>query len=202
MATIADIVAAGKEFGVFDFYLPFIIMFSIIFGILMKTSIFGSPKDAGVRRLNLILAGAFSLFVMIYTPVGITLAGFLSSLFAEALIVIVTIVAIMMIFYLLFPLIGIKMELKSGVKFLVIIIILIGIGIFISSGGLAFFPGLTFGEISGVPNIIVPSIGLSSQDLALIVLGLLTLVAFWWIVKGEGGSKGENVKYVPVPVKE
>lgn len=192
MATIADVVAAGKEFGIFDFYLPFIIMFAVVFGILSKTKIFGT--DSRVDRLNVIIAGGMSLFVMIYTPAGVTLAGFLSSLFAESLIVIVTIIAILIVLYLVFPILGIKTgdltEPRRCARWVIIFIIILGIGVFISSGGLAFFPGLTFGNIPNIPTILLP--GLTSQDVAIVVLALLTLLVFVWIVKGgdEGRKRG------------
>ncbi len=191
MATIAEVVAAGKEFGIFDFYLPFIIMFAIIFGVLMKTQIFGDPsKQKGVKGLNVILAGAISLFVMIYTPVGVTLAQFLSTLFAETLIVIVTLLAIMLVVFLVMPMLGVKFD-ETGKKraggVVIALIILIGVGVFISSGGLAFFPGITFGTIPAIPTVLLP--GLTSQDLALIVLGLLTLFVFWWLVRSGGSGE-------------
>ncbi len=185
MAAIADVVAAGKEFGVFDFYLPFIIMFAVIFGILSKVKIFGEGR--GVNRLNVIIAGAMSLFVMIYTPVGVTLAQFMASLFAESLIAIVTIIAILMIVYLVLPVLGIETDpskpktAMKGARIIIMLIVLLGIGVFISSGGLAFFPGLTFGAIPGIPTVLIP--GLTSQDLALIVLGVLTVLVFWWLTK-------------------
>jgi len=40
---LAEIVASAKGFGIFDFFIPFIIMFAIFYGLLYKTKIFGDP---------------------------------------------------------------------------------------------------------------------------------------------------------------
>ncbi len=39
--TIADLIIQFKEFGIFDFYLPFMIMFGILYSILARSKIFG-----------------------------------------------------------------------------------------------------------------------------------------------------------------
>jgi len=192
MAGIADLIAAGKEIGIFEFYLPFVIMFAILYGLLSKSKIFGdASKDRKVRSINLIIALAASAFVMAYTPVGITLTTFFANLFTNALIAIVTMLVFLMLTALVLGAAGVKMELTKGVKFVVLILIILVIGIFISSGGLAFFPGLTIGDVSGVPTIVFPQLNLSTQDIAIIILVILTGLVILYITKGEGGGKGK-----------
>ena len=202
MATIADVIVRAQEFGIFEFYLPFIIMLAITFGILQKAKIFGDPAASrSARNINVILAVSISLFVMVYTPAGITLSQFLAALFGQTLVVILSMLSILMMVFFVLPILGVKMELKRGVKVLVLIIVAIGIAIFISTGGTALFPGITWGQFPQLPTVLIP--GLTLQDLALVVLGVLTIAILIFVVSGGGGKNKENgIKYVPVPTRE
>lgn len=194
MAGISDLIAAGKEMGIFEFYLPFVIMFAVLYGLLSKSKIFGdAEKDRKVRSINLIISLAASAFVMAYTPVGITLTTFFANLFTNALIAIVTMLVFLMITALVLGAAGREMKLESGAKFVVLFIIILVIGVFISSGGLAFFPGLTLGPVSDVPTPIIefPNLKLTTQDIAIIALVILTGIVIWYVTKGGGeGRKG------------
>lgn len=186
---IADLVAAGKEFGIFTFYLPFIITFGIIWGLLTKSKVFGAPDEKHAKVINLVISLAASLFVMAYTPIGVTIGTFLSNLFAGTLIVIVTLLAILMIVFIVSGVTG--MPMKPGRKMGIVIILLliaIGIGVFISSGGTAFFPGLTWGIVPAVPIELIA--WLTTQDAAILILVILTGLVLWWTVKE---SKEERV---------
>lgn len=190
MAGIADLIAAGKDIGIFEFYLPFVIMFAILYGLLSKSKIFGdSEKDRKVRAINLVISLAASAFVMAYTPVGITLTTFFANLFTNALIAIVTMLVFLMIVALVLGAAGREMKLEKGAKFVVLFIIILVIGVFISSGGLAFFPGLTLGPVSEVPIVIFPELNLTTQDIAIIVLVVLTGIVIWYVTRGGGEGK-------------
>lgn len=192
MAGIADLIAAGKDMGIFEFYLPFVIMFAVLYGLLGKSKIFGdSEKDRKVRAINLIIALAASVFVMAYTPVGITLTTFFSNLFTNALIAIVTMLVFLMLVSLILGAFGGEMKLEKGVKFVVLFLVILVVGIFISSGGLAFFPGLTLGTVSDTPTLVFPELNLTTQDVAIIVLVVLTGIVIFYVTKGEGGGKRE-----------
>ena len=194
MAGIADLIAAGKDIGIFEFYLPFVIMFAILYGLLSKSKIFGNAeKDRKVRAINLVISLAASAFVMAYTPVGITLTTFFANLFTHALIAIVTMVVLLMMVALVLGLGGKELKLETGVKFIVLVLIILVIGIFISSGGLAFFPGLTLGDVSDTPIVILPNLNLTTQDIAIIVLVVLTGLVIWFVYRsGGGGKEGEK----------
>jgi len=177
--TMADLIAAGKEFGIFEFYLPFILMFTVLYGILMKSGVFGTGK--GAKNINLIVSLVASLFIMAYTPVGITFAAFLSELFGRVLVVLVTILALLMMMGLLLPAVGVEMQLKKGVTWVVIFIILLALGVFVSSGGMAFFPGLTISEMPMIPGELFA--GLTPQDIAMALMFGGTGIIVWLIHK-------------------
>lgn len=187
MATIADLIAQGKELGIFQFYLPFIITFAVIYGILDKSKIFGDKA----KNINLIISLSASLFVMAFTPVGpafITFSTFISNLFAGTLLIVLTIIAFLIIASMLFfPLTGKdKMDFGNSAKLIVLVAAILGVGVFVSSGGLSVFPGINLGPggFTGVPIFISP--GISQQDLAIIVIVVITGLAIYWLNKGSG----------------
>lgn len=197
MANIADVIAQGKEFGIFEFYLPFVIMFALFFGVLNKVKIFGDDKVG--RNINVILSAAMSFFVMVYTPAGVTLSQFLAATFGETLVALVSILGVILIMYIVLKTLGIdisdvgKDSAKSKpVVILMALIALIGLAIFISSNGLAFFPGLTFGQLPGVstPSTIFPSLpfAISSQDWGIIILAVGTVAVMIWMMWGSSGT--------------
>lgn len=196
MESIADLIAAGKEFGIFQFYLPFMLTFIIFYGILRKAKIFGERNN-----IDLFVSLIGALFIIAYTPAGFALTSFLSGLFGGTLIVVMTILAALMVLFMLVPLLtgkGLEAA-KPGKALAVLIIIAIGIAIavFISSGGAALFPGIT------LPGATVPSIpislpalpSVSTTDIAIILLVVVTGVAVWFLLRGEGG--GESAPHIP-----
>ena len=182
--TMADLIAAGQEFGIFEFYLPFVILFAIVYGLLMKSKIFGADK-AG-KNINLIIALAISLFVMVYTPAGVQLSTFLSDFFGKVFVVLVTILALLMMLGLLLPSVGVEMSLTKGVKIVVALVVLLAVGVFISSGGMALFPGIKLGEVAQIPINI--GIGISAPVLAIIVVVVSLGLIIWYMTREEGGS--------------
>jgi len=189
---IEDVIAVGEEIGIFEFYLPFVIMFAILYGLLSKSKIFGDQdKDRKVRAINLVISLAAAAFVMAYpNPVGITLTTFFATLFTNALIVIVTMLIFLMLTALVLGLSGEEMKLGKGLKFVVLLIIILVIGIFISSGGLAFFPGITLGTVEE-PAVIFPNLNLTTEHIAIIVLVVLTGLVIWFVYRSGGGEKGK-----------
>lgn len=185
--SIADLIAAGKEFGVFQFYLPFMVSYAIIYGILAKAKIFGDTKTG--KNINIILSGVLSLFLIGYTPVGITLAEYFGTLFTGTILVVVTILGTLMVLYMLGSLVGVKIPAEGLSKrwaflFLLIVVVL-AIGVFVSSGGMAFFPGFTLPGVTipEIPIPAIPAIGLTMSDIAVIVMCLGTVGILYWMTK-------------------
>lgn len=155
--TLPDFIRQFKEIGVFDFYLPFLIFFGILYGILIKTKVFGEGK--GVPAIISLAAAAF---IMLATPVGITISQFLANFAAATLVVILTLVVIIIITSFLvsgeiIPKLSevFTAQTRWPVVF-ILLVALVAFGIFIASGGTAIFPGIKilprelFGTIAGL----------------------------------------------------
>lgn len=195
MVTVADLVAAGKDLGIFQFYLPFVIMFALVYGLLRKSKIFGDPQEA--KAINMIISLAASLFVMLYPATGtviVELSTFLSNFFAGTLMVAVTIIAFLVMMYLVVGGAGGEMKFDAGTigKWAALGVGILVIGTFIASGGLAAFPGLTFGGIVPVP---IPLAGaITMQDLAIVIIVVITGLVIYWLSRGgetRAAQRGE-----------
>lgn len=174
MATFADLVALAKTYGIFEYYLPFVILFSLFYGLINKSKIFGT---GGLEnRLGLILSLGAALYVMAYTPVGFTMTQFFATFFTQTTVVLVTLLAFMMILALLVPLgprEGLRNIIEKHLGSVVLLGMAIAFGLFLSSGGLSIFPGIPF------------IVGLSAQDLVILSLIVLTVLVIWWMTKPE-----------------
>lgn len=183
MTGIADLVAAGKEFGIFQFYLPFIMLFAIVYGLLQKSKIFG-PKAKGI---NIIIALAASFFVMEYA-LSAYLEVFFATFFAQTLGIFVGILGFLMITWLLLALVGedYKPDAKKYVKYLVLIGAILAIATYISSGGTAIFPGFVI-----EPGFVIPIeiSGLTVYQIGIIIVVLLTILAIWYMTREKEETK-------------
>lgn len=178
MVGIAEFFTLLQNAGVFHFYLPFVLVFAIFYGLLTKSNVFG--KDALSKRLNAIIALIAALYVVGFTPVGVQLinfADYIGTLFTDAAVVIVTLLVFLMIVFMLVPVK--EAGLKKWWNILLLIAALIAIWLFFSAGG-----GSIFGIFGGF------GLNISGQDIAIIVLILITVFVIYWLTKGEG--KGEQ----------
>ncbi len=200
---IADLVAAGKEFGIFEFYLPFVIMFAVFWAILTKIKLFGDPygddkKQARMARgINLIISLGASLYIMANTAIGLSFATFLSALFGGTFMVILTIIAFTAVVYVAAsvakggdPLVDTP-KWKYLAALTVLAAIIFALSVYISSSGTAIFPGFVLPgfEVPSIPTIALPSIGLASQDLAIIFLVVITGLIIFYVTWGGKGEK-------------
>lgn len=198
---ITDMIAAGKELGVFDFYFPFIVIFAILWALLTKVKIFGDPfgKDKKQAKLakgvNLVISVIGSLFVLAYTPVAEFFSVFLAGLFAGGMMVILSIVGVAIIAVVILGVAsGGTEELKNHKKtvgLVVLLGIILGIAAYISSGGAVVFPGLALPGITlpEVPTIAIPAIGLTTQDAAVIFLIVATIAVILYLIWPEKEKK-------------
>lgn len=186
---IAELVAAAKEFGIFEFYLPFILMFAVIYGLLAKSRIFGEAKERPASTINLVVSLVAAAFIMVYTPAGITLAAFISNLFGGTLVVLLSILAFLIIAGLVIPsltgrALGTEVIGTKWIPLLILGILALAVGVFISSGGTAVFPGVKIPWV----QISIPS----AENLAIIVVVVLTGLIIWWLARG-GEERGVEV---------
>jgi uncharacterized membrane protein YGL010W len=82
--TIADILTQWQSAGVFDYILPFLLIFSVVFGILASTNILGNKK--GVNVIIALVVGLLALrlgfvqmfFAEVFPRLGVGLAVILA----------------------------------------------------------------------------------------------------------------------------
>ena len=179
MVGFADLLNIARNIGFFEFYLPFVLTFAIVYGILEKAKIFGEKS----RNINLIIALVFSLYVIGFTPVGTTVAQFLSTFFTDISLTLFTLLGLGMVLVVLVGISGHEWSDMKSIKYILPIGLLLGIllviGAFISSGGLSIFPGI---NISGGGFF---GLGLSDQDIVILVIVFLTVLVIWWLTKPE-----------------
>lgn len=164
-----------KNIGVFEYYLPFIMTLAIFYGLLERAKIFAE------KRINVIIAVSAAFFIMAYTPVGtwgVSLTQYFASFFTKGVVALISLLFVVMIIYLLVPITG-REKFPGAAKYIAFFAALIGLGMFISSGGLAIFPGL------GGVGAELPQIGLSPQDIVVIILIVITILVIYWLTKGE-----------------
>lgn len=201
MPTIADLISIATNYGVFEFYLPFLIMFALFYGLLTKMRIFGDPygddkKGARLARaINVILALGISLFIMAYTPVGISLSSFLAGMFGQTSLIVITLICAGIVLYILGVMAGFDIfKIKSTkdknktpgiVKFVVIVVGLVVVAMFIANSG------ILLPDIGGGAGITVPGLDITMQDLMIFGLILLTVIAIWYVVRAPspGGEE-------------
>jgi len=134
--------------------------------------------------LNAIIALVAALYVVGFTPVGVQLisfADYLAKLFTDAAVVIVTLLVFLMIFWMLTPVHKEGKDLAGWWKIIILIAALIALALFFNSGGASIFGFV--GNIGG-------GIGFSGQDVAIIVLILVTVGVIYWLVSEKSTSGG------------
>ncbi len=156
-----------REMGFFDFFLPLILFFAIIYGALDKTKIFGDDK----KDINAIIAFAISLIAATTSWVLRGVAGFLPWVGFIALIV----VAFLMLAALI---VGDVTELVRSrwVKIGGILFVIAGLGL-----GVWYGLGLDK-RFAGTGT------GISETDIAIVVVLAIFIGAFYLIVRGTGGG--------------
>lgn len=196
MTSFDNLIVAGKELGVFEVFLPFVLSFAIVYGILQKVKIFGDDKVG--RTTNLIIAVVLSVFVIGYTPVGVTVAAIFGTMFTGTMLTVVTLLGTIMVLFVLGKFMGIDIPGARSSKLWalvqVVVILVVAAIAFVYSGGLAFF-GLSGLQLSGlgIPIPAMPAIAMAVGDV--VMLGALVVgvaVIIWlWQESGEEKSKGK-----------
>ena len=112
LATLDYAVQFLRNFGFFSVVLPFLLIFTIVFGVLEKTKIFGTEKFKGEevprRNLNSVVAFCVAFFVVAATNVV--------NLLQVSLPMVAIILVIIIVFLLLFGALMGGQELKEGVN--------------------------------------------------------------------------------------
>jgi len=124
-----------KDFGFFKVVLPFLLIFVIFYGVILKTKIFGDPTDAWVKPAAAVIGLVAGFLVIAYTPV----VEALEKLVPQSGFLLVVIILILMIL----GMVGIPVTAKfEEMKPAAVIITLVVILIFITLIGLAVGPSV------------------------------------------------------------
>jgi hypothetical protein len=186
----ADILELWKAYGVFEFYLPFVLMFAIFYGLLAKSKIFGDEsKERRVRNINVVISIVAALFVMV-SPVGVSLTTFFGTFFTQTMVVLTTMLSFLLIMYMVVPHGSVDDMLKEPMKyakFLIPFAALAALALFFASGAPAIF-GINVGGVGGIG---LPGLNLTSQDTITIVLILVFLLIVVYMTRGEEKEKGK-----------
>jgi len=158
-----------KQLGFYDFLLPWLFTFAIVFGLLMKVELFGKEVN---KKVSVALAFVIAFFVTAFAGPG--MAAFFSGLFGGASIFLAGILVII----LFIAMIGWTPEMGKGGrtwKLAALILIIIGIVIFMVSSGFVISGGIALNDMT-ITGIIV----------------IVVIVAAMWFITHEEkpGEKG------------
>ena len=178
---IEEVIKALENLGIFQYYLPFILTFSIFYGILTKAKFFGESPTA--ERINLLIAFSASFYILIFTPAGTTLANFFANFFGGILIIFITLLVFGGILWM-----GLKVTIgKEKVaaerkeKFIALFFGSMGaillLAIFSWAGGFKIF-GIEIPKFAAIDTT-------STFVFSIIIL---TIIALWWVTKEEKKS--------------
>ncbi len=190
MATIADVVTNLENVGIFEFFLPFILLFAVFYGMMMKTKIFGDHKaDTHVVKINAIVSFCAAAFIMLYPTTHAAvfeLTDYLANFIGGTLIYVLAIIVFMIVMFMIAtPLKGgeaPKFE-KAGLIGAVVAVVLV-VALFLSSGGTQIFPGININLGTGAPFL--GGLGGGYIDPSMMALVLVLAVmggAVWWMLK-------------------
>lgn len=187
MATIADVVTNLQNIGIFQFFLPFIILFAVFYGMLSKTKIFGNVKDdPNVNKINAIVSFAAAAFIMLYPATStavFTLTDYLANFVGGTLIYVFAILAFMLVMFMIATPLGggeAPKFAKAGTMGAIVAVVLV-VALFLSSGGTQIFPGLNVNLGNTFTGFFFPFV--DPTVVALIVVLIVLAVAIWWVVK-------------------
>lgn len=168
-----------KDFGFFDIILPFLLVFTIVFGILEKTRIFGTEdgKKEGKPKKNINAMVAFSIAFFLISAQQIVSAIQIS--LPQVVFVLIVIVSFLMLVAAMYQE-GEDFKLEKGWKKFLIFLIFFGLlAIFLNAFGwlevvIGFF-------IWGWGNAVVP---------AIIILAVVLLVIYFIVREPKGKPSG------------
>ena len=166
---IDDLLTNLANIGFYDFLLPWLFTFAIVYGLLVKANIFGSVN----QRISGILAFIIAFFVSAYR--GPDLASYFVNIFGGSSIIIAAILSIM----LFAVLIGFSGQVFAGGKhkYGLWAVIIIGILLFATSAG---------GDFIGI------RLGSSMITMIMVLVLLIAVVAF--ITSGEKAEEKPATK--------
>ncbi|MFA5406475.1 MAG: hypothetical protein WC307_03920 [Candidatus Nanoarchaeia archaeon] len=170
---IASVIDTWRRFGIFDFILPFLLVFAIIYGVLERTKLFG---DIG-KSVNAIIAFTIAMVTTLTGWFISFLTGYLPWVSVISIVIVTALMLIAMFVGDFDELIKDNKLMKIGG---VIVAVSVGIGL-LSIGWPVISPAL-----DGLGNVL-SVMGLTVTDLWGIIFFVGFIVVL--VVIGKGGSK-------------
>ncbi|MBU4502560.1 MAG: hypothetical protein KKA79_08230 [Nanoarchaeota archaeon] len=93
MSPLAGAIEFLKDFGFYDVVLPFLLVFTIVFGVLEKTKLFGTEDKKPKKNINAMLAFVIALFFVASTEL---VAG-ARELLPNVVVLLITLMSFMML---------------------------------------------------------------------------------------------------------
>ena len=120
MATqIGDIILYLQQLGVYDYFLPFLLIFAIIFAILEKTKILGGGTEGPKTNINVVVSAVIGLLLVVQQNIVSIINSFLPR---ASLIIIIILVAMLVI-----SLVGGGTSYSGGIFSIAVIFILLAL---------------------------------------------------------------------------
>src|SRR3990167_5709040 len=120
MATqIGDIILYLQQLGVYDYFLPFLLIFAIIFAILEKTKILGGGTEGPKTNINAVISMVIGLLLVVQQNI----VSIINSFLPRASLIIIIILISMLVISLVG---GSSAGYSGGVFGVIVILILIG----------------------------------------------------------------------------
>ncbi|VVB60180.1 Uncharacterised protein [uncultured archaeon] len=160
MVDLTSIVGNLQRLGFYDFVLPWLLFFAVIFGLLNQAKIFGG----NAKQVNAIIAAVLAFFIVNFTPVG-GISAYYSTLFGSA----GTIIAILLVLVIFAGSLGTNIKSLTGDEkskwgSLIFVVLVI-------------FAFLVFTQAGGA----IASIG--SDTMTTIFVALFVLGVMWYAMK-------------------
>ncbi len=180
-----------KTQGVFEIYLPFLLTFALFYGLLRRVGLFkavtGSQQDSTANKITAVVAFVAAMYVTIFSPAAIPISKFFATFFTQSSVAIVVLMVSIMLLTMAFslPFLGSQQYnfTEQVLHWLVLAVLLVAIGMFVSSGGVQLFS-----------SILPPGMSISGEDIALIVLVIATIIIIGFLMREDGGAQRTPIK--------
>ena len=162
-----------REIGFFDFLLPFILFFAVIYGVLSKAKIFAGPNGEDRKDINAVIAFVIALIATTTSWVLLSLNYFLPW---------IGFIAIVILGFLILGSMAVGGDITAKIaenKYMVYA----GIAIVAVAVVAIMYFALGWDKVFQSSGI-----GFSETDIALVVMGIVGLIIFGTIIKTGGSS--------------
>lgn len=198
---LSDLLITLQKYGVIDLIIPFMLMFSLIYAVLLKTKMFGDPAtDKQAKKIYTIIALGFGVMSIIpsFIPIeGVpNLVNIMKSSFPQVSVLLLVVLSI----FLILGMFGTTISTEDNPILQTILIFLIGFVVVIFLRGADVLNANT-------PIIGQLLFGTGNQDLWNLIVALAVFgLVIWFVTKedkkaGDKGTFGENLSKLFKPLK-